>query len=323
MTQDLNRILFLQNAAVLPQQAAQAQAALTNALPGVEVTCASAPEEVPQQRFEAIITPTLPWLPQTMARVQGLEWVHFLSAGVEKIWNMPVDWSTLTLSKSSGIHGPQMSEYAIGALLHFAKGFDRFIEQSRARQWQRFWLDELTGQTLMVLGGGAVGKMVGQRARTFGMQVIAVKRRPDAQDWADMTVDFQTARTQLNAVNALVVCVPLTKETRGMVDHALLSALAPGAVLVDISRGGVVLGDAVADLLDAGHLRGAALDVFETQPLPESSRLWKRPDVLLTPHVSGTSPHYLDRALSVFLANARALQTGQPLITPVDQMSRY
>jgi len=323
MTRTLSRILFLQKAAVLAQQEEKVRATLDAALPEVEVICASAPEDVSEQPFEAVITPTLPWLPQAMARLQGVEWVHFLSAGVEKIWDMPVDWSGLTLTKSSGIHGPQMSEYAIGALLYFAKGFDRFVEQSRTRQWQRCWLDELTGQMLMVLGGGAIGALVGERARSFGMRVIAVKRHPDPQDWADLTVDFDAARAHFGAVNALVVCVPLTDETRGMVDYTLLSALAPGAVLVDISRGGVVLGDAVADLLDVGHLRGAALDVFETQPLPETSRLWNRPDVLLTPHVSGTSPHYLDRALRVFVANALAWRAGQPMQTPVDQTARY
>ncbi len=293
------------------------------ALNGAEVVCASAPDEVPQQMFDAVITSTLPWLPQAMARVQGCQWVHFLSAGVEKIWDQPVDWSGLTLTKSSGIHGPQMSEYAIGALLHFAKRFDSFIEFSRARQWQRFWLDELTGQTLMVLGGGSIGALIGERARTFGMRVISVKRRAETQVWADLTVDFDSARAHLGTVNALVVCVPLTDQTRGMVGSGLLSALAPGAVLVDISRGGVVQGDAVADLLDSGHLRGAALDVFETQPLPESSRLWNRPDVLVTPHVSGTSPHYLDRALQSFIDNAELWQKGLPMKTPVDQLARY
>jgi phosphoglycerate dehydrogenase-like enzyme len=323
VTRSLNRILFLQNADVLSQQAQKVQTTLADALHGAEVICAGAPYDVPQRRFDAVITPTLPWLPEAMARVQDCQWVHFLSAGVEKIWDMPVDWSGLTLTKSSGIHGPQMSEYAIGALLHFAKGFDRFIEFSRALQWQRFWLDELTGQTLMVLGGGAIGAMVGARARTFGMRVIVVKRHPNPQDWGDLTVGFDAARAHLGAVNALVVCVPLTDETRGMVGHSLLSALAPGAVLVDISRGGVVQGDAVADLLDAGHLRGAALDVFETQPLPENSRLWNRPDVLLTPHVSGTSPHYLDRALQCFIENAQLWRQGLAMKTPVEQSARY
>jgi phosphoglycerate dehydrogenase-like enzyme len=211
----------------------------------------------------------------------------------------------------------------IGALLHFAKGFDRFIQQSGKRQWQRFWLDELTGKTVMVLGGGTIGAMVGKRARSFGTNIIAVKRNPEEQGWANLTVDLDAAQPHLGTVSALIVCLPLTDKTRGIVDHAFLSALAPGAILVDISRGGVVRGDAVIDLLDAGHLRGAALDVFETQPLPESSHLWDRPDVLVTPHVSGTSPHYLDRALQLFVENAHAWQEGLELITPVNLKTQY
>lgn len=323
MTRSLKRILFLQNEPILSQQAETVQTTLGAELPGAEVIWAASPSNIPPLSFDAIITPTLPWLPDALAQVHGPCWVHFLSAGVEKIWDMPVDWSNYTLSKSSGIHGPQMSEYAIGALLHFAKGFDRFIESSRTRQWKRYWLDELTGQTLMVLGGGAVGAMVGDRARALGMRVIAVKRRPEPMIWADLTVDFADAWNHLDAVNVLVVCLPLTNETRGLVDHTLLSALSPGAVLVDISRGGVVQEDAVADLLDLGHLRGAALDVFENEPLREDSRLWNRPDVLLTPHVSGTSPHYLVRALQVFVENSRAWQAGQRMATQVDQTAKY
>lgn len=323
MTRSLNRLLFLQSETVLNQQAEIVQRTLQSALPGTEVFLASTPSQVPLKSFDAILTPTLPWLPLALERLSAVSWVHFLSAGVEKIWDMPVDWSGLVLTKSTGIHGPQMSEFALGAILHFAKGFDRFIEQSRNRHWKRFWLDELTGQTLMVLGGGTVGAMVGERARLFGMRVVAIKRRPAVQPWADLTLDFDEARKYLDKVNFLVVCVPLTDQTRGMVDHALLSALCPGAVLVDISRGGVVREDAVVDLLDSGHLRGAALDVFETQPLPDGSRLWNRPDVLVTPHVSGTSPHYLSRALQVFLENAHAWQKGQPMVTTVDLVCRY
>ena len=323
MPRSPERILFLQNESVLQAQTEVVQRHLTAAFPGADVVCADRPDRVPEGVFQAVIAPTLPWLPEALARIKGCEWVHFLSAGVERIWEMPVDWSRLTLTKSSGIHGPQMSEYAIGALLHFCKGFDRYIEQSRTHAWQRAWQDELSGQTLMVLGGGAIGAMVGQRARVFGMRVIAVKRRPEPQDWADMTLDFDAARAHLGGVNALVVCVPLTDATQGMVNHALLSSLAPGAVLVDISRGGVVEPEAVLDLLDSGHLRGAALDVFETEPLPEDSPLWNRADVLLTPHVSGTSPHYLERALQLFIDNARHWQTDQRMITLVDQTARY
>jgi len=323
MKRHIERILFLQNAAVLPQQIDTVRSIFSKELPDAGLVCAGAAEDVPAERFQVVVAPTLPWLPKALERINGCEWVHFLSAGVERIWDMPVDWSDLTLTKSSGVHGLQMSEYAIGALLYFAKGFDRFVEQSRVRQWQRFWLDELTGQTLMVLGGGGIGEMIGRRAQSFGMRVISVKRRPDPQDWADDTYDFKAARSHLDRVTALVVCIPLTEQTRGIVDHDLLAALAPGAVVVDISRGGVVQEDALVDLLDSGHLRGVALDVFETQPLPEGSRLWNRSDVLLTPHVSGTSPHYLDRALKVFLGNAHRWEQGLPMQSPVDQSAGY
>lgn len=323
MKRQLRHVLFLQTAAVLPQQVEKVQKFFAQTFSSVELVCAGSADDIPKERFECVITPTLPWLPQAFEKINGCEWVHFLSAGVEKIWNMPVDWSAMTLTKSSGIHGPQMSEFAIGALLYFAKGFDRFVEQSRVRQWQRFWLDELTEKTLMVLGGGTIGKMVGERARHFGMNVISVKRQPNIQDWADETYDFITARKHLGRVNALVVCVPLTNQTLGIIGHDVLAALAPSAVLIDISRGGVVQEDAVLELLDSGHLRGAALDVFETQPLPKDSRLWNRSDVLLTPHVSGTSPHYLARALRIFFENACAWQQGQPMQTPVDLNMRY
>ena len=323
MVGSLKSVLFLQHEDALRRQEDMARARLSAAFPGVRVACASAPQMVPEAEFEAIITPTLPWLPEALARVRGCGWVHFLSAGVERIWEMPVDWSGLELTRSSGIHGPQMSEYAIGALLHFAKGFDRYIAQSRTRTWQRAWQEELSGQTLMVLGGGAVGAMVGQRARVFDMRVLSVTRRAQRQDWADLTLDLASARAHLAEVSALVVCLPLTEATRGLVDEGFLSALAPGAVLVDVSRGGVVVADAVLAQLDRGHLRGAALDVFEQEPLPAEAAVWDRPDVLVTPHVSGTSPHYMQRALQLFIDLAGARAQGRPLATLVDQTARY
>jgi phosphoglycerate dehydrogenase-like enzyme len=121
----------------------------------------------------------------------------------------------------------------------------------------------------------------------------------------------------------LAVCLPLTNETRGFVNADLLAHLKPGAVLVDISRGGVVRSDDVISALDNGHLRGAALDVFERQPLPPDSILWSRDDVLITPHVSGTTPFYLERALEVFAINAKAYLAGDPLPTLVDVRAGY
>ncbi len=316
-------ILFLQKAEVLDEQRAPVTRKIRSVFPDADVQFAGTAEEVPAGNFPIVITPTLPWLPQALERIEGCRWIHFLSAGVEKIWDMPFDKSRLLLTKSSGIHGNQMSEYAIGAMLHFAKGFDRFVEQSRNTQWSRFWLDELTGRTVMVLGAGHIGGAVAARARAFGMRTIGVQRRPVADSGFDLSIGMEALRAHLPEVDYLVVSLPLTPATAGCVDQEMLMSLRPGAVLVDISRGGVVRESAVLAALECGQLRGAALDVFEQQPLPPESGLWGRRDVLLTPHVSGTSPHYLERALDSFIANAQNLARGESPVTPVDIGARY
>jgi len=236
---------------------------------------------------------------------------------------MAIDLDDRILTCSRGIHGIPMSEYALGAMLHFTKRFDQYIAQSRERRWQRSWLDELDGRTVMILGLGHIGGCIAERARAFGMRVLGVQRRPRPHPAADAVLGLDTFHDHLGEVDFLVVTVPRTHATLGMIDDTVMRKLKAGAVIVNLSRGGIVCETALCAALDAGHLRGAALDVFDTQPLPANSPLWDRPDVLLTPHVSGTSPRYLERALDVFLDNARRLHDGESAITPVDRAAGY
>lgn len=320
----IDTILFLQKPEVLPAQRDLVVAAIGRALPGVRVIACGHVEEVPLGgRFDAVIAPTLPWLPEALARLEGYDWIHFLSAGVEKIWDMPFSKDGVVLTKSSGVHGSPMSEFALGAMLYFAKSFDQFVEQSRARLWKRVWLDELEGQTVTILGMGHIGGAIAQRAKAFGMNVIGVQRTPRDTPHVDTLVGLDQLSDVLPGTQYLVVCLPLTPETTGLVDHALLGQLPAGAVLVDISRGGVVREAAVVDTLERRHLRGAALDVFEQEPLAPDSPLWNNPKVLLTPHVSGTNPRYMEKAIEVFVANARQLIAGRPALTPVDTICKY
>jgi phosphoglycerate dehydrogenase-like enzyme len=239
------------------------------------------------------------------------------------LWDMAIDLDDRILTCSRGIHGIPMSEYALGAMLHFTKRFDQYIAQSRERRWQRSWLDELDGRTVMILGLGQIGGCIAERARAFGMRVLGVQRRPRPHPAADAVLGLDTFHDHLGEVDFLVVTVPRTHATLGMIDDTVMRKLKAGAVIVNLSRGGIVCETALCAALDAGHLRGAALDVFDTQPLPANSPLWDRPDVLLTPHVSGTSPRYLERALDVFLDNARRLHDGESAITPVDRAAGY
>lgn len=321
---EVKRILFLQKAEVLEQQKAQVAERLGAALPEAQITFAGSAAEVPEgASFDAVIAPTLPWLPEALARLADYRWIHFLSAGVEKIWAMDFDKTRPLMTKSSGVHGAPMSEYAIGAMLHFTKQFGRFHDQARRGEWQRTWLDELTGKQLTVLGLGHIGQSLARRAKAFDMEVAGTLRHLRPVEQVDRVVAMKEISPELARTDFLVCCLPLTDETLGLVDAEFLARLKPGAVLIDISRGGVVKGEAVIHALDAGILKGAALDVFEQQPLPADSPLWKRSDVLVTPHVSGTTPHYLERALDVFLSNYLSISAKDMPVTYVDPKSGY
>lgn len=320
----VHRILFLQKAEVLEQQKSQVMEQLSSLLPDTEVIFAGSPELVPNgASVDVVITPTLPWLPEALSRLSHYRWIHFLSAGVEKIWAMDFDKTRPLMTKSSGVHGAPMSEYAIGAMLYFAKQFGRFHQQARQCEWQRAWLDELTDKQLTVLGLGHIGQSLARRAKAFDMQVAGTLKTVRPIEHVDRVVPMSEINSELARTDFLVCCLPLTDETNGIVNADLLAKLKPGAVLIDISRGGVVKGESVITALNAGILKGAALDVFEQQPLPADSPLWKREDVLITPHVSGTTPYYLERALGVFIKNVDAHSRGQALQTPVSLERGY
>ncbi|MGM1051928.1 MAG: D-2-hydroxyacid dehydrogenase [Pseudomonadota bacterium] len=320
----VRRLLFLQKADVLETQRDQVLARLREALPEAHIVFAGSVDDVPEGgEFDVVITPTLPWLPQALARLDDYQWIHFLSAGVEKIWGMDFDKTRILMTKSSGVHGAPMSEYAIGAMLYFTKQFGRFHQQARHAEWQRTWLEELTGKQLTVLGLGHIGQSLARRAKAFDMEVAGTLRHLRPVEQVDRIVPLSEIGSELARTDFLVCCLPHTEATRGLVNDRLLGQLKSGAILIDISRGGVVQGDAVLRALDAGRLKGAALDVFEQQPLPPASPLWRREDVLITPHVSGTTPHYLTRALDVFLDNYHAFVKGQRMVTLVDRGAGY
>jgi phosphoglycerate dehydrogenase-like enzyme len=319
---DINKVLFVQHPSIIDKQSDEAVRVIETQL-GIPVDCASSPEHVPEgAEYDVVIAPTLPWLDELLARLPYLRWVHFLSAGVEKIWAMNFDWHSIQLSKSSGVHAAPMSEYAIGAMLHFAKEFDRYIERSRNRRWQRAWLGELTDKNLIVFGMGSVGTAVADRAAAFGMNILGIATKERA-DFRHRVETLESSYENLTSADYVVLTAPLTSQTRGLANEDFFLMLKRGAVLIDISRGGIVQPGPLVAALDSGQLRGAALDVFEDEPLNKDSPLWARSNVLLTPHVAGTTPHYLRRALDIFIANARLYKNNERLRTAVDPKAGY
>lgn len=258
------------------------------------------------------------WLPEYVRARPELPWIHLLSAGADRLLAMDLPFERLRVSTSSGVHAATMSEYVLGALLYVTKSFGRFAAQQRERRWESAWQGELEGQTLAVVGLGAIGAAVAVRARAFGMRVIGTKRTPTPIEGVDEVLPSERLHDALRQADAVAVAVPLAPSTRGLIGAAEFAAMKPGAVFVNVARGAVVDEAALIATLREGHLDAAVLDVFEREPLPADSPLWGFENVLITPHVSGNTPVYMRRAVEVFARNVRSLEATGELATGVD-----
>ena len=252
-----------------------------------------------------------------------LRLIQTIGAGIDAVLPAPDLPSAVRIANARGVHGDQMSEHAIAMMLIFAKQLPQALANQRARRWQFFVPGTLAGKTCSILGMGTIGQAVAERAKQFGMRVIGVQRQPKPTRHADEILPPEQIQRAVQQADYLVVTLPKTPQTQNLLDAEVLANLHADAVLINISRGGIVDEAAVADMLKSGHLRGAALDVFEEEPLPETSDLWLIPNLVITPHVAGLGADYLDRVLKIFSANVQRLEDGKPLINEIDRARGY
>ena len=291
------------------------------------------------QEVEVLYTTKLAPLPEVAPR---LRWVQGHFAGVDHLLGHPL-LRTVTLTTSSGIHAPGMAEYVMMMVLAFAHRLPRMIEYQHRAEWpgQRWTLfvpQELRDATLGIVGYGSIGRETARLARAFGMRVLALKRQvdhvaddgwrlPDVGDAAGEYLARLFAPDQLHAMLAecdyVLIAAPLTPETRGLIGAAEFQAMKREAILINVARGGVIDEAALSDALRTGLIGGAALDVFEQEPLPAASPLWHLANVILSPHVSGFTPHYDERAMALFAENLRRYVAGEPLLNVVDVRRGY
>ena len=291
------------------------------------------------QAVEVLYTTRLAPLPEAAPR---LRWVQGHFAGVDQLLGHPL-LRRVTLTTSSGIHAPAMAEYVLMMVLAFAHHLPRMIEvQQRAewpgQRWALFVPQELRDATIGIVGYGSIGRETARLAHAFGTRVLALKRQvdhladdgwrlPNVGDAAGEYVDRLYAPDQLHAMLAecdyVVVAAPLTPETRGLLGAAEFQAMKRTAVVINVARGGVIDEAALVDALRNQVIGGAALDVFEQEPLPADSPLWHLPNVILSPHVSGFTPHYDERAMALFAENLRRYVAGEPLLNVVDVQRGY
>lgn len=235
-----------------------------------------------------------------------LRWVQSVSAGTEQFPLGQFAEAGVVLTSASGVHGPQVGEHAIALLLAMTRGVGSATLQRPARAWEWPPVVEVGGLTMGIIGLGAIGEAVAQRAAALGMRVIGTKRDVSGyRGAADAVVLAERMDEVFEEADVVVVTLPGGDGTRGIIGARQLAALGDGW-FINVGRGSVVDEQALVAALTEGSLRGAGLDVFETEPLPDRSPLWDLPNVVMTPHMAGSSPRYGDRLADLFRANLAA-----------------
>lgn len=259
---------------------------------GVEI-CYFSGDLYPERAREAAIA---------ALKASDLRWLHSFSAGVDDPFFRTLQDRGVRLTTSSGAHAVPIAHTVMLYLLALTRNLPGWLRDQADRRWAPRPIDDLQGKTLGIVGLGPIGIEVARLGLAFGMDVVGVRRTPRGDEpcetWPMDRLDELWPR-----VDALVLAVPLTDDTRHLLDAHALTRLKPGALLVNVARGEVVDEPALVEALASGRLGGAGLDVFEQEPLPPESPLWSLPNVIVTPHSSGTHPGNEDRATAIFLEN--------------------
>ncbi len=266
----------------------------------------------------------VPLLAKLWPQVRALRWVHAGWAGVDRLLFPELVASDVVLTRSAGIYGSSLAEYALAAMLFFAKRIPELVANQRARTWRKVGPSDLRGKTLGIVGLGDVGMALAEKAKALGMRVIGLRRTGgEAPPCVDRLLPLDGLAELLAAADYLVVCTPLTAQSRGLIGERELGLLKPGAVLVNIARGGIVNEQALLAALHSGRLGGAAVDVFEQEPLPPDSPFYDAPNLLISPHSMDAVPGWEDRVVGLFVENFRRYVAGEPLLHVVDKRRGY
>src|SRR5215211_6149656 len=259
----------------------------------------------------------------------NLRWVQASMAGAGEVAkNAGLQETGVVVTTASGVYSVPLAEFVVMALLQHAKDLDRLRRDKAEKIWRQTHTDTLEGKTLCIVGMGNIGRAIAERVRPFGTRVVGVKRSVREDDPARRHADelYATDRLHdaLGEADYVAVTLPGTPETRHLVDAGAIGAMKPGAYFVNVGRGTVVDEGALVEGLKRGHLAGAALDVFEVEPLPEGSPLWELENVIISPHATDMVPVLInERQTDLFCENLRRYLAGEPLTNVLDKRLLY
>ena len=266
-------------------------------------------------------------LREVLAMCPRVRWVHTRAAGLDHILFPELVESDVTLTNGTGVFSDILGEFAIAGILFFAKNLRAMARNQAAGEWVQVDVTEIAGQTMGIVGYGDIGRAVASRARALGMRVLAVKRHVkdgDAPDpLAEQLYPPERRIEMIGRCDYVVVAAPLTAETRGLIGEAEFAAMKPTALAINLGRGPVIDELAMTRALSENRIRGAVLDVFDTEPLPAGHPFYGMENVLLSPHCADHTPDWLERAMQAFLDNFERFRKGEPLANVVDKRMGY
>jgi phosphoglycerate dehydrogenase-like enzyme len=240
-----------------------------------------------------------------------LQWIQALGTGVDGLIDQPALADHVVITNIKGIHGATCSEMAVLLMIALARDFPRTLRNQDKANWQRWPAGILDGRKAGILGVGLIAESLAPILKAFNMEVVAYSQTARGVPGIDAFFSRDQLLATVGDLDYLVVLVPYSPETKGLVSAQVLAAMKPSAYLVNLARGGVLDEDALIDAVETGSIAGAALDVFLTEPLPEDHKLWKMDKVIVTPHQAGFYDRYVDEALKVIEANMHHFLAGE------------
>jgi phosphoglycerate dehydrogenase-like enzyme len=281
---------------------------------------------IPRAEIVFIWESTGAWLKSSWDLAVELKWVHTSGVGVESVLFPSMVESPVLLTNSRGYYSNSLAEFVIAAILYFAKDIPRLSRNRLDRRWDRFLMKEIQGQSVGLLGLGHVGRAVVRKAKALGMRVLATKKHVGdggADSNVDQLIPLGEWHDLLRASDYVVNTLPLTSETGHRIGQEELRAIGPTSYFINVGRGATVQEPVLLQALREGWIAGAALDVFETEPLDPSSEFYSLPNLLISPHCCDLTLAYFENTAALFLENVRRYLAQQPLINLVDKQLGY
>ena len=315
---------------VLGDKAEPALKKLDELSPGVKLTIAKTADELGGALADARVL--FSWsgaraeVRNVLEKAPGLEWIHVRYAGLDGLLFPELIEHPVVLTNGTGTFSQSLGEFAIAGALYWAKDMPRMLRAKTEHRWEVFDVQELSTQTMGVVGHGDIGRAIARRAKAFGMRVLALRRDP-APRVGDEDVDRVYATKDLHQMlpecDYVVVAAPMTPATKHMMSTAEFAQMKPEAIIMNVGRGPVIDEAAMVEALRSKQIRGAALDVFEVEPLPKDSPLWDMENVFISAHTADHTKDWLADAAAFFVDQFRRWKKGEPLKNVVDKRAGY